>query len=87
MIQYLAFDYLWWVLIAFLFVRLLKTEDPRYWLGIGAAIGLGMMTKYTLIFFIAGLAAAVLLTPNRRYLRSPWLWAGAGLALLIYLPI
>ena len=86
MIQYLAFDYLWWVAIAFFFVRLLKTEDPRYWLGIGAAIGLGMMTKFTLLYFVAGLAAATLLTTNRRYLRSPWLWAGAGLALLIYLP-
>lgn len=86
MIQYMSFDYFWWVVIAFFFVRLLKTEDPRYWLGIGAAIGMGMLTKYTVIFFVAGLAAAVLLTSNRRYLRSPWLWAGAGLALLIYLP-
>ncbi|MFN2196685.1 MAG: glycosyltransferase family 39 protein, partial [Anaerolineales bacterium] len=86
MIQYLSFDYLWWVLIAFFFVRLLKTEDPRYWLGVGAAIGMGMLTKFTVIFFVAGLVAAVLLTANRRYLRSPWLWAGAGLALLIYLP-
>jgi 4-amino-4-deoxy-L-arabinose transferase-like glycosyltransferase len=86
MIQYMSFDYLWWVLIAFFFVRLLKTEDPRYWVGIGVAIGLGMMTKYTVLFFVAGLGVAVLLTPNRRYLRSPWLWAGAGLALLIFLP-
>jgi 4-amino-4-deoxy-L-arabinose transferase-like glycosyltransferase len=86
MIQYMSFDYLWWVLIAFFFVRLLKTENPHYWLGIGAAIGMGMLTKFTVIFFVAGLVAAVLLTPNRRYLRSPWLWAGVGLALLIYLP-
>src|SRR5690606_3561967 len=28
----------------------------------------------------------VLLTPARRYLRSPWLWVGAGLSLLIFLP-
>jgi hypothetical protein len=26
------------------------------------------------------------MTPNRRYLRSPWLWAGAALAVTIYLP-
>jgi 4-amino-4-deoxy-L-arabinose transferase-like glycosyltransferase len=86
LIQYMSFDYLWWVLLAFFFVHLLRTEDPRWWLGIGAAIGLGMMTKYTMAFFIAGLAAAVLLTPTRRYLRSRWLWIGAGLALLILLP-
>jgi 4-amino-4-deoxy-L-arabinose transferase-like glycosyltransferase len=86
LIQYMSFDYLWWVVLAFFFVRLLSTENPRWWLGIGAAIGLGMMTKYTMAFFVAGLAAAVLLTSTRRYLRSRWLWLGAGVALLIILP-
>ena len=86
LIQYMAFDYVWWVMIAFFTVRLLKTDDARSWLGIGAGIGLGMMTKYTLAFWVAGLAVAILLTSARRYLRSPWLWAGAGLALLIYAP-
>ena len=62
LIQYLSFDYLWWVLLAFCVVRLLRTENPRWWLGIGTAIGLGMMTKYTMIFFVAGLVVAVLIT-------------------------
>ena len=86
LMQYMSFDYLWWVLLSFCTVRLLRSEDPRWWLGIGAAIGLGMMTKYTMAFFVAGLAAAVLLTATRRYLRSPWLYAGAALALLIFVP-
>jgi hypothetical protein len=86
LIQYMSFDYLWWVVVAFFTVRLLATEDPRWWLGIGAGIGLGMLTKYTMAYFVAGLAAGILLTPARRYLRSPWLWAGAGVALLLFLP-
>jgi len=85
-IMYFAFDYLWWVMVAFFTVRLLATEDARYWLGIGAGIGLGMMTKYTMIFWVAGLVVAVLASPMRKYLRSKWLWLGAGLALLIFLP-
>jgi len=84
--QYVSFDYLWWVLTAYFMVRLLRTENPRWWLGIGAAIGLGMLTKYTVLFLVAGMAAGVLLTPARRYLRSPWLWCGAVLAVLIFLP-
>ena len=76
LIQYMSFDYLWWVVVAFFTVRLLATENPRWWLGIGAGIGLGLQTKYTMAYFVVGLAAGVLLTPARRYLRS----AGCGRA-------
>ncbi|HSL42881.1 MAG TPA: glycosyltransferase family 39 protein [Anaerolineales bacterium] len=86
LIMYFAFDYLWWVTVAFFMVRLLATDDARYWLGIGAGIGLGMMTKYTMAFWVLALVIAVLITPARRYLRSKWLYLGAALALLIFLP-
>ena len=86
MFQYISFDYLWWVLIAYLIIRMLKSDDPRWWPGIGAAIGLGMMTKYTIAIFVAGIVAGVLLTSSRRHLKSPWLWIGAALSILIWLP-
>jgi 4-amino-4-deoxy-L-arabinose transferase-like glycosyltransferase len=91
--QSVSFDYLWWVLIAYLTIRLLKSEDPRWWLGIGAVAGLGMMTKYTIAFLIAGIVGGLVLTKTRRYLVSPWLrenapylWGGVALSLLIFLP-
>ena len=86
LIQYVTFDFLWIVLLAYLVIRLLKSEDPRWWIPIGAAIGLGMITKYTMAMVVAGLVGGVLLTGARRYLRSPWLWGGVGLSLLIFLP-
>lgn len=86
LIQYMAFDYLWWVVLAFFLVRVLATDDPRWWLGVGAAVGLGMMTKYTILFFVAGLVAAVLITSTRRALRSRFLWFGVALAFVIFLP-
>jgi len=85
-IQYVTFDFLWSVLIAYLMIRLLQSGDERWWLTIGAAIGLGMMTKYTMAFFAAGLAGGVLLTDVRRHLRSRWLWGGVAFSLLIFLP-
>jgi 4-amino-4-deoxy-L-arabinose transferase-like glycosyltransferase len=84
--MYLSFDLLWWVLAAYCAIRLLRSEDARWWLGIGAALGMGMLTKFTIAYLVAGIVAGVLFTPARRYLKSPWLWAGAGLALLIFLP-
>lgn len=86
LLTYSDFDYLWWVLIAHLMIRLLKSDNPRWWLGIGAAFGLGMLTKYTILVLAAGVAVGVVLTRARRYLLSPWLWAGVALALLIFLP-
>jgi len=84
--QYVAFDYLWWTVVAYCAIRLLRSEDPRWWLEIGAAIGLGMLTKYTMAFCSIGLVAGVLLTSSRRYLASRWAWGGAALALLVVLP-
>jgi 4-amino-4-deoxy-L-arabinose transferase-like glycosyltransferase len=86
MFQYVSFDYLWWVLTAYLVIRLLKSDDPRWWLGIGVTVGLGLMTKYTMAYLVAGLVVGVLLTRARRYLRTPWPWAAAGIALLLVLP-
>jgi Dolichyl-phosphate-mannose-protein mannosyltransferase len=84
--QYTSFDYLWWVLTAYFVIRLLKTENPRWCLAIGAVVGIGLMTKYTIAFFVAGILIGLLLTRARRYLASRWFWAGVGLALLIFLP-
>lgn len=86
LMQYVAFDYLCWVLTAYFVVRLLTTGDAHWWLAIGTSIGLGMMTKYTIGFFVTGIVLGVLLTNARRYLASKWLWIGVGLSVLIFLP-
>jgi hypothetical protein len=84
--QYTTFDYLWWVLIAWSVIRLLKSENPRWWLAVGAAAGLGLETKYAIVFFLAGLLAGIILTPARRYLLSAWFWGGVAVALIVFLP-
>ena len=39
--QYVSFDYLWGVLVTYFLVRLLKSEDPRWWLAIGLEWSVG----------------------------------------------
>jgi hypothetical protein len=84
--QYSTFDYLWWVLIAYFVIRMLKTDDPRWCLAIGVTIGVGFMTKYTMGFYVAGIVGGLVLTRARRFLASGWFWAGIALALVICLP-
>jgi hypothetical protein len=84
--QYSSFDLLWWVLIAYLTIRLLSSDNPRWCLAIGATVGVGLLTKYSIAFYIAGILAGLVLTPARRFLRTRSFWLGAALALLIFMP-
>ncbi len=84
--QYTSFAFLWYALIAWFTIKLLKTENPRWWLAIGAAVGLGLLTKYSITFYIAGILVGLVVTRARKYFVSPWFWGGIGLALLIFLP-
>lgn len=86
LMQYVSFDYLCWVLAAYAMVRLLQTENPKWWLAIGASLGLGMLAKYTIGIFVVGIVASVFFTDLRRYLRSKWLWLGVLLSIAVFLP-
>lgn len=37
-LSYTSFDYLCWTLVAYFVIRLLKSNDPRWWTAIGSAI-------------------------------------------------
>jgi hypothetical protein len=80
------FDFLAWAAILYLVVRILGGDDQRLWLAVGAIAGVGLMNKWTVLLLALGLAAGLLATAQRRHLRSPWLWAGAAIALAIWSP-
>jgi len=81
-----AFEPLFWMGCAALLVRMVRTDERRLWLGVGALVGLGVLNKHSMSFFCVCLAAALLLTPQRRLMASRWLGVGALLAVLLVLP-
>jgi hypothetical protein len=84
--QPVSFDQFYWLLIAFLIFRLIRTERPVYWLWIGAAAGLAFLNKYSVVFFMTAFIISIFFTPLRKWLKSPYPYIGAGIALLIALP-
>jgi hypothetical protein len=58
----------------------------RRWLGLGAILGLALLTKFTALALGAGILVGLLATPGRRWLATPWPWLAAALALLVGSP-
>lgn len=81
-----AIDLVVWSLAAWLWLRIANGADARLWLALGAVLGLGLLDKFSVAWLGAGIALGLLLTPQRRWLATPWPWAAAVLAGLILAP-
>ena len=76
-----------WALALLAFVKLLRAPDWRWALLFGASLGLGMLAKYAMAYFLAGIAIAALFDPaSRGVLLRRQTWLSLGLALLILSP-
>jgi hypothetical protein len=84
--QPVALDQLWWTAGLFCLLKLCRTDNPRWWLLYGALCGLGLLTKFSMLLFGFATFAALLVTPARRWLVTPWPWLGALIAFIIGSP-
>jgi hypothetical protein len=84
--QPVVLDQLWWTLALYALVRLCRSRNPRWWLAVGLACGVGLLTKFSILFFGVALFGAVLLTKHRWFLFTVWPWAALVLALAIGSP-
>ena len=82
----LPFDQLCWALCGLWVVRLLRTGNPRWWLAIGATVGIGLETKHNMAFLAVALALGVLLSRSRADLLTLWPYVGLLLALGLAAP-
>ncbi len=81
-----AFEPLFWLLCAWLTVRMVRDSSPRLWLAFGAVAGLGLENKHTMMVFGFGIVAGLLLSGEQRQFRLKWIWFGGLLALALFLP-
>jgi 4-amino-4-deoxy-L-arabinose transferase-like glycosyltransferase len=81
-----AFDLLFWTLAALVMVGIVRQGSPRQWVGLGVVLGLGLLNKISVLWLGAGLAAALALTRERRWLLTPWPYVAALVAAALFLP-
>lgn len=82
--QPVVFDQLWATVAVAGLVLAAEEDRPRWWLLVGAALGLGLLTKMSSLLYGASVLVVTLAVPRlRRQLVTPWPWLAALLACVI----
>lgn len=81
-----AFEPLFWLVCAWLALRIVNGASPRLWLAFGAVAGIGLENKHTMAVFGFALIAGLVVTGHARILASKWLWLGGLFALALAAP-
>ena len=79
-------DFVFWTATLLLVTKLLASQDPQWWLAVGACAGIASEAKWNIAFLLAALAAGFLATDARRLLRSRYLLAGCLIAAALAAP-
>jgi len=75
-----------WALVLLCVATALLEGRPRWWLGAGAAAGVGLEDNYLLVTLLIALLIGITFSNYRPALRSRWPWLGVGIAAIIWLP-
>lgn len=81
-----AFEPLIWLGCLYCVLQVVNRDDRRYWLGFGALAGVGLETKYSILFLILGILGGLALTDQRRQLGDWRLGIGLVICGAIALP-
>jgi hypothetical protein len=75
-----------WTMIAFSVFQFIQTEKNRWLYILGLSIGLGMISKYSVAFFVISVLAGLLVTRNYKIFSNKHLYFAALIAFLVFLP-
>jgi len=75
-----------WTGCLYFAILAVKRDQPRYWLWFGVVAGIGLQEKYSIAVLGFAIVVGLLLTAQRRFLFTKWMWLGGLAAFLIFLP-
>ncbi|HTX70176.1 MAG TPA: glycosyltransferase family 39 protein [Thermoleophilia bacterium] len=80
------YDLVGWALVMLLVLRILRTGDQRLWLLVGLVVGVSLYAKHTILFLVIALLFGLIVDRRWKVLASPYLWAAAAIAILLWVP-
>ncbi len=80
------FELFLWMLFLYFVLRLIKNQNPKFWIGIGICFGLAFLNKYSILFLGASTFLAILISEHRKLLLSKYLLYAVCIGFLIMLP-
>jgi hypothetical protein len=80
------FEVFFYSVIGYCLIRYFQSSDNKWLYLTGLAAGLGMLSKYSIAFYLLSLLQAILLTPQRKIFKNIHFYYALGLAFLIFLP-
>jgi hypothetical protein len=75
-----------WTLIAYSCIRYVQTQNNKWLYVLGVAIGLGMLSKYSVLFFAVSILGGLLITDQRKIFKNKHFYYAAAIGFLIFLP-
>lgn len=84
--QPVAFDQLFWSLGFYLMILYTKHKDKNLLLLLAVVVGLGILTKYTMLLWLIALLVSMFGFENGRIFRNRWLYLSGLLCLLVVAP-
>ncbi len=84
--QPVSFNQFYWILTTAILLKMVKDQNPNYWLALGGVWGLAFLNKYSIVFMATAVVSGLLVSKDRKLLLTKQFIAGIAIAGLIASP-
>ncbi|MBP9925798.1 MAG: glycosyltransferase family 39 protein [Cyclobacteriaceae bacterium] len=74
-----------WALSVYLILKLINTQNQKYWIWLGIVLGIGLMNKISVLFLGSGIFVGFILT-NRQWFATRWPYITGVIVFILFSP-
>ena len=81
-----SLDIFFWTLLYYTIIKYISTANSNWLFAMALVAGFGILSKYNIIFLLAGLLPALLLTEHRKVFLNKFFYISIAIVFIIILP-